>query len=39
MTDFWATELTQTVRNSEKLVQRRTRAKDVADWLEEYADE
>jgi hypothetical protein len=39
MTNFWTTELTQTVRNSEKLVQRRTRAKDVADWLEEYADE
>ncbi|KRP89226.1 hypothetical protein AOQ73_26765 [Bradyrhizobium pachyrhizi] len=39
MTNFWTTDLSQTVRNSEKLVQRRTRAKDVVDWLEEYADE
>jgi hypothetical protein len=39
MTDFWQTKLKQTVRNSEGLVQRRTRAKDVVDWLTEYTDE
>jgi len=39
MIDFWETDLRQTVRNSEKLVQRRTRVRDVSDWLEDYIQE
>lgn len=37
MTEFWDIDLQQTVRNTERLVQRRTRAKDVGDWFEDYA--
>lgn len=38
MTEFWETDLHQTVRNSERLVHRKTRAKDVVDWLEQYTE-
>ena len=38
MTEFWDTDLRQTVRNSERLIQRNTRAKDIVDWLEDYTD-
>lgn len=38
MTEFWDTDLRQTVRNSRKLVQRQTRARDVSDWLEDYTE-
>jgi hypothetical protein len=38
MTEFWDTDLQQTVRNTRKLVQRQTRARDVGDWLQDYSD-
>ncbi|MCG2670113.1 site-specific DNA-methyltransferase [Bradyrhizobium sp. GCM10023182] len=38
MSEFWDTDLQQTVRNTRKLVQRQTRARDVTDWLEDYAE-
>src|SRR5260370_16121012 len=38
MTEFWENDLQQTVRNSERLVQRKTRAKDVSDWLANYTE-
>lgn len=38
MSEFWDTDLEQTVRNTRKLVQRQTRARDVTDWLGDYAE-
>lgn len=38
MTEFWETEFHETVRNSQRLVHRKTRAKDVEDWLAQYTN-
>jgi DNA modification methylase len=38
VSEFWEAELSQTVRNTERLIQRKTRGQDAVDWLAKYAD-